>query len=187
MGKKQVRTPKSELLAEAPSVRKGEVFRATNRGLERLQVNELRNGGKYNRKDELPYHRIASVSLEEKVSKRGSWILSSLGVILLLAGIGVPSLSIIPTFPVHVVASRLSILMNAFAFQNLTSSAVGFLLLASRFPRKTTDEWWQIRGYGLGQDEYNGWQISSKSKDSAKLVDAVRDGIAKTDKYIGDD
>ncbi len=186
MGKK-VRTPKDELLAEAPSVRKGEVFRATRTGLERVQVNELRNGGKYHRKDQLPYNRIATVSHEKKVTRKGSWILAAVGVVFLLGGIGVPGLSLIPNLPVHVGGSRLSILGNAFSLQNLAISLIGFLLLGSRFPRRSSEEWFQIRAPDLGQDEYNGWQIAASSAKSEKLVETVLDGINRSRPTLGPD
>ena len=154
--------------------------------MERLQVNELRNGGKYNRKDELPYNRISSVSLEEKVSRRGSWILTGIGLLLLLGGIGIPGLSLIPVSPVHAAARQLSLLMNVSALQSFTLTTIGFVLLASRYPRKTSDEWWQVRGPDLGQDEY-GWQIAGKTAESEKLVETIREGISSTRKSLIDD
>ncbi len=186
MGKK-VRTPKDELLAVAPSVRKGELFRATSRGLERVQVNEMRNGGKHQRKDELPYSRISSVSHEEKVTRKGSWVLAAVAVVLILAGIGIPGLSMIPSLAGHVTGSRLSILEDGLALQNISSYTIGFLLFALAYPRKTSDKWWQIRGPGLSQDEHNGWQISAGAKESARLVDAVRDGINRSRNRLGED
>ena len=95
-------------LAEAPSVRKDEIFRATSSSLERLQTGKLRSGGQYNRVDELPYSRITSMNFEERVMRRGSKPLAILGIVLLIFGLGVPAVStLVSMVPLQSQAGRI--------------------------------------------------------------------------------
>jgi len=173
----------NEPVAEASSVRKGEIFRATKNGLERLQTGELRSGGKYNRIDELPYHRITSMSYEERITTRGSKLLSILGVVLVLAGLGIPALSaLISMASLQVQGNKIGRLNNALALPDLAGVSLGVYLLASRFPRKAKEGWWQIKGENFAPDELHGWQIASNQKGADELVKAVREGVSLTRK-----
>jgi hypothetical protein len=167
-------------IAQAQSVRKDEVFRATRTGLERLQTNKLRSGGKQNRMDELPYHRISSVSFEERVVTRGSKPLSVLGVFLLLMGLGLPALSGLVSmlnFPGQ--SARIAGLGESLALPDLAGVAIGVGLLASRFPRSTREGWWQVRGLDLAPEDQRGWQVAAGEKGADDLVRAVREGISR--------
>ncbi len=177
MGKFSSSTP-TDHLAEAPSIRKGEIFRATKTGLTRLQTGELLSGGKYNRTDELPYHRITSMSYEERVMTRGSKPLSLLGVALVLVGLGIPALSTLISM-ISFSGNRISGLNNALALPDLAGVSLGVYLLASKFPRKAKDGWWQIKGEELTSDDLRGWQIAANQKGVDELVSAVREGVSR--------
>jgi len=167
-------------IAQAHSVRKDEVFRATKTGLERLQTNKLRSGGRQNRIDELPYHRISSVSFEERVVTRGSKLLSVLGVFLLLMGLGLPALSgfiSVVNFPGQ--GARVVGLGESLAVPDLAGVAIGVGLLASRFPRSTREGWWQVRGLDLAPEDQRGWQVAAGERGADDLVRAVREGISR--------
>ncbi len=177
MGKPSAFTS-NEGVVEAPSIRKGEVFRATKHGLTRHQTGELRNGGKFNRTDELPYHRITSMSYEERVMSKGSKPLSILGIALVLAGLGIPALStLISMIPLP--GSKVSGLSNSLALPDLAGVSLGVYLLASKFPRKAKDGWWQIKGEDLTSDDLRGWQIAANQKGVDQLVDTIREGISR--------
>ncbi len=173
-------TSGADSLAQAPSVRKDEIFRATKTGLERLQTSKLRSGGKQNRIDELPYHRISSISFEERVVTRGSKPLSILGAFLLLIGLGLPALSgliSMANFPVQ--SARVAGLAQSLAIPNLAGVAVGVGLLASRFPRSTREGWWQVRSLDLAPDDQRGWQVAAGETGADELVRTVREGISR--------
>jgi hypothetical protein len=168
-------------VAEAPSVRKDEVFRATRTGLERLQKSKLRGGGEYNRLDELPYHRIASLSYEERVTTRGSKVLSVAGAILLLVGLGIPAFSsLMSMVSLHVPSSRIAGLTDSLALPNLTVAALGIGLLASKFPRRSKERWWQVKGLDLTPEDQRGWQVAAGEKGAEELVRAVKEGVSRT-------
>lgn len=168
-------------IAEAPSVRRDEIFRATKTGLERLQTSKLRSGGKLHRIDELPYHRIASLSYEERVISRGSKPLTILGILLLLVGLGLPALtSLVSTFSSQVPGSRIAGLTGALALPDIAGVAIGVALLASKFPRKTKEGWWQVKGQDLTHEDQRGWQVAAGQKGTEELVKAVREGISQS-------
>ncbi len=168
-------------LAEASSVRKGEIFRATKTGLTRLQTGELRSGGKYNRTDELPYHRITSMSYEERVMTRGSKPLSIVGVALVMVGLGIPALStLVSMLPLS--GNNISGLSNSLALPDLAGVSLGVYLLASKFPRKAKEGWWQIKGEDLTSDDLRGWQIAANQKGVDELVGVVREGVSRAKK-----
>ena len=167
-------------IAQAASVRKDEVFRATTTGLERLQTSKLRSGGKQHRIDELPYHRITSVSFEERVVTRGSKLLSVLGMFLLLMGLGLPVLSGLVSmvnFPGQ--GARIAGLGQSLALPDLVGVAVGVGLLASKFPRSTREGWWQVRGLDLAPEDQRGWQVAADQRGADDLVRAVKEGISR--------
>ncbi len=179
---------KAEHLVEAPSVRKGEIFRAAGKGLQRLRTEELRSGGKYNRIDELPYNRITSMSYEERVMRRGSRIISGLGIILVLVGVGIPTLStLLPIFTAQVLVSKIAGFENALVLPDLASVSLGVFLLASRFPRKVKEAWWQVKGQDLTPDTFHGWQIAGNTDGADRLVTAVKDGMLQARKASGTD
>ncbi len=167
-------------VAEAPSVRKDEVFRATKTGLERLQKGKLRGGGRYNRLDELPYHRIASLSYEERVMRRGSKALSVVGVILLLVGLGIPAVSsLVSIASLQVPGSRIAGLTDSLALPNLAGVALGVGLLVSKFPRRAREGWWQVKGLDLTPEDQRGWQVAAGEKGAEELVRAVKEGVSR--------
>ncbi len=183
MGKlgKPSNATKTEALAEAPSVRKDEAFRATKHGLERLQTGKLRKGGKYNRIEEMPYHRITSMSYEERIMAKGSLVVASLGIILVLLGLGLPAIS---TFT-HVLSgivngNSVGGIKNALILPDLATISIGVYLLASKFPRKAKEGWWQIKGQGLTADELHGWQVAANEKGIEKFVSTVKEGMSRT-------
>ena len=167
-------------IAQANSVRKDELFRATKTGLERLQTNKLRSGGRQNRIDELPYHRISSVSFEERVVTRGSKPLTVLGLFLLLMGLGLPAFSgliSMANFPGQ--GAKIAGLGESLALPDLAGVAIGVGLLASRFPRSTREGWWQVRGLDLAPEDQRGWQVAAGERGADDLVRAVREGISR--------
>jgi hypothetical protein len=167
-------------LAEAPSVRKDEVFRATSNGLERLQTGKLRNGGQYNRIDELPYSRITSMNYEERVMRRGSKPLSVLGLVLLLFGLGVPAVTtLVSMIPLQSQATRIGGLTNELALPGIAIVTVGVYLVASKFPRKASEVWWQVKGEDLTAEDLRGWQIAADQKGVDELVSVVREGVSR--------
>lgn len=167
-------------LAEAPSLRKDEVFRATSNGLERLQTGKLRNGGQYNRIDELPYSRITSMNYEERVMRRGSKPLSVLGLVLLLFGLGVPAVTtLVSMIPLQSQATRISGLTNELALPGIAIVTVGVYLVASKFPRKASEGWWQVKGEDLTAEDLRGWQIAADQKGVDELVSVVREGVSR--------
>ncbi len=170
-------------VAEASSIRKGEIFRATNNGLERLQTRELRSGEKYNRIDELPYDRITSMSYEERVLHRGSRFLSLAGITLLLVGLGIPALStLLPIISAQLQANHISGLQNALAIPDLAGVSLGVFLLANGFPRKVKEGWWQVKGQNLTADDLHGWQIAGNAEGADKLVKEVKERISRARK-----
>ncbi len=169
----------TDRILEAPSVRKDETFRVTKTGLERLQSSKLRNGGKHHRIDELPYHRIASLSYEEKVTTRGSKTVTAVGIILLLFGLGLPALTgVVSMLSLQVQGARISGLTDSLAIPNLAGVAIGIALLATKFPRRTSEGWWQVRGEDLSHEDQRGWQVAAGQKGTDELVRAIREGIA---------
>ena len=181
MGKKP-RVPEQTVLAEAPSVRKGEVFRATPTGLRRLQTQELRGGGKHNKIDEIPYWRISSVSYEEKVLRRGSHILAIAGMVMVLFGLAMPfalTLSTIQSLLSPLVSSNNLVgARNALLVPDIAMFLAGTLLVATRFPRKIREGWWQVKD--LTGDELFGWQVAANAKGVEKFVNLVKQGIAQS-------
>ena len=142
-------------------------------------MRELHGGGKYNRKDELPYNRITSVSYEERVLHRGSRVLTGLGVMLMLVGLGIPTLSTFPMLATQLIASKIAGIQNALVLPDLATLSIGVYLLASRFPRKLRDGWWQVRGQDLTVDDFHSWQIAGSAKEADLLVSTVRQGISQ--------
>ena len=171
---------KVEPLAEAPSVRKGEIFRATKHGVERLQTGKLRGGGKYNRMEELPYHRITSMTYEERIFTRGSLILSGVGILLLLVGLGVPALSTFSQLFSGVArTSNVSVLENALLLPDLAMISLGASLLAFKFPRRHKDGWWQIKGHDQSAGEMHGWQVLASQKGVENFIHTVKEGMSR--------
>ena len=163
----------------APSVRRDELFRATRTGLERVQSGKLRSGSKFNRTDVLPYGRITSLSYEEKVITHGSRVLGALGVILLLFGIAVPALSSVNLGSVLPgLGGRIPGLTGSLALPSIAGLTVGVALLASKFPRKSRERWWQVKGQDMTLEDQRGWQVAAGEGGAEELVNAVREGIA---------
>jgi hypothetical protein len=167
-------------LAEAPSVRRDEIFRATGSGLERLQTGKLRSGGQFNRIDELPYSRITSMNFEERVMRRGSKPLSVVGLVLLLFGLGVPAVtSLVSMIPLQSQAARIGGLTNELALPGIAIVTLGVYLVASKFPRKASEVWWQVKGEDLTAEDLRGWQIAGDHNGVDELVRVVREGVSR--------
>ncbi len=146
----------------------------------RVQKSKLRSGGEHNRVDELPYHRIASLSYEERVIKRGSKPLAALGIILLLAGLGLPALTGLSSMlPLQLQSSRIAGLNGSLALPDIAGVVLGVGLLASKFPRRASEGWWQVKGLDLTPEEQRDWQVAAAGEDAEELVLAVREGMAR--------
>ncbi len=172
--------PEHPVLAEAPSVKKGEVFKATKIGLQRHRTQELRDGGKHNRVDDMPYWRVSSVSYEEKVLRRGSRVLAIVGLVMVLFGLGAPvvaSLATVQSLISHMVSSSNLIgVRNALLVPDVATVLLGIALVARKFPRKVREGWWQLKD--LTGNEMFGWQMTARARGIENFVDVVKQGIA---------
>ncbi len=181
MGKKQ-HPHEQPALAEAPSLKKDEVFKATKTGLQRLRTQELRGGGTHNKIDEMPYWRISSVDYEEKVLRRGSHILAIAGMVMVLFGLATPfalSLTTIQSLASRLVSSNNLIgFRNALLVPDIAMVLLGVLLVASKFPRKIREGWWQLKD--LTGNQLFEWQIAARARGVENFVNVVREGIARS-------
>lgn len=177
MGKKPL---EKTVLAEAPSIREGEVFKATPRGLQRLRTQQLRGGGKHHKIDELPYWRISSLSYEEKVLRKGSHLLAMAGIVMALFGLGMPvalSLTTIQSFLATLVSSTELIgIRNALLVPNIAMILAGTFLVGATFPRTRREGWWQLKG--LTGNELFGWQVAANARGVKEFINVVKRGIA---------
>ncbi len=112
---------------------------------------------------------------------RGSKPLSIVGVALVMVGLGIPALStLVSMLPLS--GNSISGLNNSLALPDLAGVSLGVYLLASKFPRKAKEGWWQIKGEDLTSDDLRGWQIAANQKGVDELVGVVREGVSRANK-----
>lgn len=85
----------------------------------------------------------------------------------------------------QVIASKVAGLQNSLVLPDLATVSIGVYLLASRFPRKLKEGWWQVKGQGITADDFHGWQISGNAREADQLVNAVKQGISQASKTSG--
>ena len=68
---------------------------------------------------------------------------------------------------------------NGLALPGIALVSVGVYLVASKFPRKASEGWWQVKGEDLTAEDLRGWQIAADQKGVEELVSVVREGVSR--------
>ena len=128
----------------------------------------------------MPYSRITALVHEERVISHGSKPLGILGIMLLLFGLGAPTVGSNLLSLLLIPGSRIAGLTGSFSLPSIAMLFVGVGLIASKFPRRAREGWWQVKGQDMSAEDQRGWQIAGKAKGTEELVRAIKEGISSS-------